>query len=259
MESDRILCSKCGTENEKTSNFCKKCGTALGYVSQPKKPSVAWYLLPIFLGIIGGIIGYFAMKGKDKKMAKNILYIGVGTLVIGFVFIAAVPSPPSVDYGTPMTTPTPVAVTPSLLPETTPTTPTVALITKAPSEMVLTIDDLPTGWAVSSSGGNETQYKSSFDKKGYGGWMFIDCYVRRYSTIETAEQAFSESKEKCSDYKLESMHLGDESFGYQYAEESEVVFRKGNVVVTIEYYREYGSPSLSDTKNFAEIVEKKAF
>jgi hypothetical protein len=52
-------------------------------MANDEKPSNVWYLLPILLGILGGLIGYFAIKGKDKKMAKNILYVGLGTFVLG--------------------------------------------------------------------------------------------------------------------------------------------------------------------------------
>lgn len=60
-----------------------------------EKPSKAWYLLPIFLGPIGGIIGYFLLKDRDKKMAEKLLIVGVIMIAIGFVlsfiitFIAA--------------------------------------------------------------------------------------------------------------------------------------------------------------------------
>ena len=36
-----------------------------------------WYLLPIFLGIIGGIIAYFALRNDDRKKAKKCLYLGL--------------------------------------------------------------------------------------------------------------------------------------------------------------------------------------
>ena len=36
-----------------------------------------WYLLPIFLGIIGGIIAYFAIRHDDRAKAKKCLYLGL--------------------------------------------------------------------------------------------------------------------------------------------------------------------------------------
>jgi hypothetical protein len=122
MANDKIYCDKCGAENEVGSSFCKKCGADL-HGTSAEKPSNVWYLLPILLGIIGGIIGYIVIKVKDKKMARNILYVGLGTFVLGIIIIAAIPSPsPEVDTGVPISTPTPVAVTPTVTP--TPVTPT---------------------------------------------------------------------------------------------------------------------------------------
>ncbi|MBA4454294.1 MAG: hypothetical protein ACO2Y5_03855 [Nitrosopumilaceae archaeon] len=51
--------------------------------------SKAWYLLPIFLGIIGGIIGFFVLRRDSPKMARNCLIIGIITLVIGIGLSAA--------------------------------------------------------------------------------------------------------------------------------------------------------------------------
>jgi len=39
------------------------------------KPSLIWYLLPLFFGLLGGIIGYIAVKDEDQNMADNILLI----------------------------------------------------------------------------------------------------------------------------------------------------------------------------------------
>ena len=43
-----------------------------------------WYLLPIFLGIIGAIIAYFALRNDDRQKAKNCLYLG---LILGAIGI----------------------------------------------------------------------------------------------------------------------------------------------------------------------------
>ena len=47
--------------------------------------SWAWYLLPIFTGIIGGVIVYFAMKQDNLRMAKDCLYIGITLTIINIV------------------------------------------------------------------------------------------------------------------------------------------------------------------------------
>ena len=51
-------------------------------MSEPRTRSKAWYLLPIFIGIIGGIIAYFAVKNDDPKLGKNCLIVGIIVLVI---------------------------------------------------------------------------------------------------------------------------------------------------------------------------------
>ena len=44
-----------------------------------------WYLLPIFLGIIGGIIAYFALRNDDRQKAKKCLYLGLILLAVGII------------------------------------------------------------------------------------------------------------------------------------------------------------------------------
>ena len=45
-----------------------------------------WYLLPIFLGIIGAIIAYFALRHDDRQKAKKCLYLGLILGAIGIFF-----------------------------------------------------------------------------------------------------------------------------------------------------------------------------
>ena len=53
----------------------------------PERPrSNAWYLLPIFIGMIGGIIGYLAIRKDDPQKAKNCIYIGIVMMIIGIIF-----------------------------------------------------------------------------------------------------------------------------------------------------------------------------
>ena len=39
--------------------------------------SRAWYLVPIFFGLIGGIIAYFAIRRDDPEKAKKCLWVGI--------------------------------------------------------------------------------------------------------------------------------------------------------------------------------------
>jgi len=51
-------------------------------MSEPRTRSKAWYILPILMGIIGGIISYFAVKKDDPKLGKNCLIVGVVVFLI---------------------------------------------------------------------------------------------------------------------------------------------------------------------------------
>ncbi|RDJ31081.1 MAG: hypothetical protein DWQ18_04160 [Crenarchaeota archaeon] len=52
----------------------------------PEKPrSNWWYMLPIFLGLIGGVIAYFVIRKDDPRKAKNCLFIGIGFAIIGII------------------------------------------------------------------------------------------------------------------------------------------------------------------------------
>ena len=70
-------------------------------MSYPEKSrSNVWFLLPIFFGMIGGIIAFFIIRHDDPRKAKNCLYLGLIMMVIGIIlniFIAS--SIPGLDSG----------------------------------------------------------------------------------------------------------------------------------------------------------------
>lgn len=41
-----------------------------------------WYLLPVLLGFIGGIIGFFVFRKKDRSKALTLLGIGIVVSII---------------------------------------------------------------------------------------------------------------------------------------------------------------------------------
>jgi len=47
--------------------------------------SNAWFLLPIFFGMIGGIIAFFVLRHDDPRKARNCLYLGIIFMMIGIM------------------------------------------------------------------------------------------------------------------------------------------------------------------------------
>jgi plastocyanin len=73
-------CTSCGNEVLSDAVFCPKCGKPIQTNANStviRKRSKRWYLLPIFIHIIGGIICYYALKNDDKKLATICLKLGV--------------------------------------------------------------------------------------------------------------------------------------------------------------------------------------
>ncbi len=65
-----------------------------------KTRSNLWFLLPIFLGLIGGIIAFFILRQDDPKKAKNCLFLGIILAIIGLVFnILILTQIPGLDQG----------------------------------------------------------------------------------------------------------------------------------------------------------------
>tara|TARA_Y100001934_G_C12026683_1_gene619378 strand:+ start:50 stop:706 length:657 start_codon:yes stop_codon:yes gene_type:complete len=83
------FCKSCGTQVSLGEKFCTSCGSqnnniqqSSSYNQQQGKPSVVWWLLPIFLTFLGGLISWLALKDRDPRMAKNTLILGI---ILSFV------------------------------------------------------------------------------------------------------------------------------------------------------------------------------
>jgi heme/copper-type cytochrome/quinol oxidase subunit 2 len=63
--------------------------------------SGAWYLVPFFFGILGGIIAWAVNKDKDPKRARNLLIFGLLWTFVPLIIVIAV-----FFYTVPMLAPT---------------------------------------------------------------------------------------------------------------------------------------------------------
>ena len=51
-----------------------------------QKTTWLWWLLPILVGIIGGIIAFLFVRGKDPVKARNLLIVGAVISALGYLF-----------------------------------------------------------------------------------------------------------------------------------------------------------------------------
>jgi len=68
-------CSNCGAEIDVRAKICPKCGVE--QASPIEEVSSAWYLVPFFFGLIGGLIAWLVNKDRNPKKARNFLIFGV--------------------------------------------------------------------------------------------------------------------------------------------------------------------------------------
>ena len=65
-----------------------------------RRRSNFWFLLPIFLGLIGGIIAYFVLRQDDPNEAKNCLYLGIVLAIIGLMLnVLVLTQIPAIEQG----------------------------------------------------------------------------------------------------------------------------------------------------------------
>ena len=50
-----------------------------------KSRSNTWYLLPILVGLIGGVVAYLVLRRDDPKKAKKCLYVGIILAIVGII------------------------------------------------------------------------------------------------------------------------------------------------------------------------------
>ena len=56
-----------------------------------------WFLLPILLGVIGGLIAFFILRGDDPGKAKNCLYLGIALMLVGIILSLIFGDPVATD------------------------------------------------------------------------------------------------------------------------------------------------------------------
>ncbi|KXB05010.1 hypothetical protein AKJ50_01800 [candidate division MSBL1 archaeon SCGC-AAA382A13] len=76
-KDETVYCRECGTETDRDAKFCSECGARMKV-----EVSDLWYLVSVFLAIVGGLIAWLANKDKDPEKARNFLIVGTLITVI---------------------------------------------------------------------------------------------------------------------------------------------------------------------------------
>lgn len=135
------------------------------------------------------------------------------------------------------------------------------IITQDLSSMAITINDLPTGWTVSKPAAIKNgNFSVNFIRVAGFSANVVYLDIFKYPTVESAKTAYQSGKAKITQYKVESVYLGNEGYGYVDNQASNVVFRKGNIIVKTLYSESSiggfsSSLSISDSKDYAKIVD----
>ena len=93
-----MFCQSCGRAIAETAAVCPNCGAPVkGMAMSNVAPSNAaqhvsgaWYLVPLFFGILGGIIAWAVNKDKDPKRARNLLIFGLLWTFVQLIIVIAV-------------------------------------------------------------------------------------------------------------------------------------------------------------------------
>ncbi len=84
MSENDVICYDCAKRVEKKI----KENTKMNLADVKIKPTPLLWLVPIFMGLIGGILMYIAVKDEDQAKANNSILVGIlSSVAIIFVYI----------------------------------------------------------------------------------------------------------------------------------------------------------------------------
>lgn len=83
MDDEDVLCIDC-------LELIREGKRARNGVTEKEKPTILLYLVPIFMGLLGGILMYIAVKDQNQEMANAGMVVGVFITIIGITFYAII-------------------------------------------------------------------------------------------------------------------------------------------------------------------------
>ena len=103
-----LSCPRCGAPGTPGGLFCEECGAPVTPVHSAPIPeliaqsressgttSAAWWLLPITMAWIGGLVAYLVVKDSDERKAKRLVIGGLAVTalwIVASIVLAAISS-----------------------------------------------------------------------------------------------------------------------------------------------------------------------
>lgn len=79
-------CPACGAGIARNAVFCPECGAPISRdqreANATQRSSWAWWLLPLLLSWIGGVIAWALLRYRDRAKARNLLWFGISLTII---------------------------------------------------------------------------------------------------------------------------------------------------------------------------------
>lgn len=268
-----MYCTECGEEIPDGSRFCSSCGTNIsgekgtGTDEQPAR-SVATSDEDEGGGLnitLGKLIAY--------PVGGLLLLVGLGMLAQGnsvssLLFILAgglalpiVRHQMKESHGIALNRWATVAIVlvsviaGGALADTSPATNPDEPIEADADELVISIEQLDSGWIVTGKDNGTTTANASFGHTGDN--AFLESQARVYETIAEADNVLDKRKNQTQErYSTEKVEIGQEGYLYEHGDMVVLVFRDSNVIGVIRFHEEHGFSNKQKAKDYAQLMHE---
>lgn len=130
------------------------------------------------------------------------------------------------------------------------------LIGRSPGDLLLDVNDLPTGWGSTDPDIQGNTADVSFLNSGDDAVLRIEVTV--HESIEDAEQAYEEEVDTVSGtYSYDEVSIGHEAISYEHPSEAGIVhLRDSEVTAEVLYDEDFGFDNVGNAEDFAsQLVE----
>lgn len=131
------------------------------------------------------------------------------------------------------------------------------LIEKPATDIVLQLDQMGSGWTKAGEEGNETHAEAEFFRSEDS--TYLGTVVDKYESTEAASDEYESREAEIEErYGTDSVNVGNEGLLYSIDSSVWVVYRYSNIVVEVQYQKDFAFDPDGQATDFAEMVQENA-